>query len=75
MKRSTTEFVVKGVITRLALFFQAQGDQKYTGREIARILLSAWFSYEQSTWPGFIAIADATGYVEADAHLGAVEGV
>lgn len=42
----TTEFVVKGVITRLALFFHAQGRRKYTGEEIAEILLAAWQSYE-----------------------------
>jgi hypothetical protein len=62
-------------VTRLALYFNSQGEQRFTGREVAAILLASWFGYEQSKLPGNLPLPDATGFVEApDAHLGALEG-
>jgi len=66
-------FVLKGALTRLALYFAGRGSENFTGEEVAGILLGAWQSFEDSQEPLLLALSDATGYVEPDAHLGAVE--
>ncbi len=35
------KFAARGCLTRLALFFQANGKEKFSGHEIATILVSA----------------------------------
>lgn len=48
MAKVESEFAVKGALTRIALYFNAQGQQQFTGEEVAVILLAAWQSYEVS---------------------------
>lgn len=47
MTRTNPESAVLGALTRLALWFDSQ-DRKFTGREVATVLLEAWHSYEQA---------------------------
>lgn len=47
MIRSKPESAVLGALTRLALWFEFQ-DRKFTGKQVAEILISAWHSYEAS---------------------------
>jgi hypothetical protein len=59
------EFVAKGIITRLALFFEANRERTFNGSDVARILLTSWQGYERSQGQRFLGQA---------AHLGATEG-
>lgn len=118
-RKPDAEFVLKGALTRLALYFTHQGKQRFTGDQVALFLIAVGTQIRTSSFPAlesmdppagayeqldrelkrrfhqenmvkvslelvqdsafnmedYIAggISDATGYVDPDAHLGAVE--
>jgi len=49
LTQQQAKFAAKGVVTRLALLFQANADRSFTGEQVVEILLAAVMAIDQAT--------------------------